>query len=48
MLPLIVLWMKRLGKLFQENSILSIEENSNPIVSKDRAIKSSIKIAVNA
>ena len=37
-----------LKKLFKENSILSIEENSNPIISKDRAIKSSIKIAVNA
>ena len=37
-----------LRKLLQENSILSIEENPNPIISKDRAIKSTIKIAVNA
>ena len=37
-----------LKKLFEDNSLLSIEENSNHLISKGSRTKTSIKIAVNA
>ena len=37
-----------LKKLFEDNSLLSIEENSNHLISKGSRTKTSLKIAVNA
>ena len=37
-----------LRKLFKNDSILSLTENSNNLISKNNIVKSSIKLAVNA
>ena len=35
-------------KIFKNDSILSLTENSNNLISKNNIVKSSIKLAVNA